>query len=56
MDPQVAHAALGALRCWIDANAVTIEARLGEAEKVNAMLEELFARRVDVSGSGSRSQ
>jgi hypothetical protein len=56
MDPQSAHAALSALRCWMEAHSITIEKRLEEMSKtLGMMVEVLEARGIDVSGGGSRS-
>ena len=57
MEPQVAYAALSALRCWMEANSVTIEKRLEEIAKTDTMLMELLEQRgIDVrGGGGSRS-
>ena len=56
MEPQVAHAALSALRCWMEAHSVTIEERLEEFAKTNAMLMEVLeARGINVSAGGSKN-
>ncbi len=57
MDPQTAHAALSALRCWMEANALAIEKKLQEIIETNEMLLKLLEQRgIDVrGGGGSRS-
>ena len=56
LDPQAANAATNTIRTWLSAHDVTLEERMDEFEKTNAMLEELLqARKAEVAGNGSKN-
>ena len=56
IDSQTANAAANVIRTWLTENGLTMEERVEEIAKTNAMLLQLLQERgIDVSGGGSRN-